>query len=513
MDKNEFILLKSKDDFSYAHYKNSPLALETGFLGTAGEALKDSCNHITLFVDPRYHIQADIQTKNKNVDVVKMQMGTNFITYLKKFLKEGSTLFVPAKSTSYAFCKTLETSLSGIKIKPYNTEYDPKSLDNPDSPVFEIDIKISGKSAKDKIKKLNSDNFLITDLEQIAYILNLRSYKTNEISTFQSKLFIINPSRAILFTDYKTPDIIETRPLSEFEKYIKSIKNEIKVDYNSISLYDYNLIQKPVPVKKNPIVKMASVKNKYELNHYIESFKRLDIALYNFEKRIKEGLSEFELNKIFYEELLKAGACTTSFKTILAIGENSSIIHYTSYSNTKVLKKGDIILLDCGGYFEGGYATDITRVFCYGDVNEEVKEIYTAVLKAQLKVYHSNLLYTDELYDLAVKTLKKYEKKGFFFPHGLGHGIGIPVHQPPLALTKNVRQKLRRGNVFSIEPGLYCEKKFGIRLENSVYFKDGKKISLSHFPYNEKMINFDMLNKTEKKLLADWNNEAKRIYE
>ena len=87
------------------------------------------------------------------------------------------------------------------------------------------------------------------------------------------------------------------------------------------------------------------------------------------------------------KELIKKGAKCTSFKTILAIGENSSSIHYSNYDKNKILKEGDIILLDCGGYYEGGYATDITRVFfCKGKMSDKVKEIYTAVLKAQLKL-------------------------------------------------------------------------------------------------------------------------------
>ena len=169
-----------------------------------------------------------------------------------------------------------------------------------------------------------------------------------------------------MFCDYKIPfkyDFIKIKPMKSYEKFIKSIDSEIYTDFSTVSFYDFNLIKKPVEIKKSPVVKMASIKNKAEINHYIDSFKRLDSTLFSFRERIKEGLSEFELNKIFEKELKKEGAITTSFKTILAIGENSSIIHYTNLSKDKILKKGDIILLDCGGYYGGGYATDITRVF------------------------------------------------------------------------------------------------------------------------------------------------------
>lgn len=513
--KSKFVLLKSKDDYSYSHYPASPLSIMTGFVGTAGEGILDGEGHITLFVDPRYHIQADIQTKGKDVTVVKTDSQFGFVFYLKNFLPKNSVLEVPEKSTGFSFYKKLQKELEGIEIIPYKTEEDFSSIDNAESPVFEVPVEIAGETANMKIKKLKKENFLITNLEEIAYLLNLRSFKTKETAVFRSKLFIQNENKAFLFTDYKLPEIspiIKVKPMSEYEDFIKGISSDVLIDIDSISLYDYNLLQSPKPVRKNPAVKMASIKNKFEINHYKDSFRRLDYALFGFRDKIKEGLSEFELNGIFEKELIREGAFCTSFKTILAIDDNSSIIHYTANSKDKFLKKGSIILLDCGGYYEGGYATDITRVFvCGAPLNEEIKEIYTAVLKAQLNVYNSKLLMSDELDNLAKKILKKYEKKGFYFPHGLGHGIGIPVHQFPPILSNRFKIKIRNGNVFTVEPGLYCAGKFGIRLENTVYLDKGEKISLSHFPYEENLINYDILNKKEQKWLLNWQEASKRI--
>ena len=508
----KYILLKSKDDYSFEHYALSPLSKLTGFVGTAGEGLQDENGHITLFVDPRYHIQADIQTKNRDVSVVKMTGQYGLITYFNDFLPKNSTLLIPEKSVSYGLYKNLKENLKCIKIETYKTEEDCSSIDNNDAPVFEVEKNVAGKTFFEKLKKLDLKNYLVVNLEEIAYLLNLRSYKTKNTSLFRSKLFIKSKDEAILFTDYEIPikdDKIKVKKMSEYEGYIKKQTASISVDINSISLYDYNLIKNINLVSENKIAHMASVKNTQEINHYKASFKRLDAALYDFRNQIKEGLSEFELNEIFEKALIKNGAKTTSFKTILAIDENSGIIHYTANSKEKILKNGSLILLDCGGYYEGGYATDITRVFALGDVDDEVKKIYTAVLKAQLNVYHSKFLMTDEFDNLAKKILKKYEKENFSFPHGLGHGIGIPVHQAPPTLSNKFKIKIKKGNVFTIEPGLYAEGKFGIRLENTVYFDGKNKISLSKFPYEEKMINYDMLNKEEKKWLLEWQNQEK----
>ena len=114
----EFLLLKSKDDLTLEHNKNTPLFKLTGFLGTAGEAIQDSTGKITLFVDPRYHIQAEAQTKGRNVEVVKLDMKTSLTDALKSLLRKGSTLYVPSKSTKISTYKTFKKELKGIEILP-----------------------------------------------------------------------------------------------------------------------------------------------------------------------------------------------------------------------------------------------------------------------------------------------------------------------------------------------------------------------------------------------------------
>ena len=98
---NEYILLKSKGDLTFEHNKNTPLFNITGFSGTAGEAVIDKKGKIALFVDPRYHIQAESETKGRNINVIKMDMKTSFIGAIEKYLPEKSTLYINSKSKSY----------------------------------------------------------------------------------------------------------------------------------------------------------------------------------------------------------------------------------------------------------------------------------------------------------------------------------------------------------------------------------------------------------------------------
>lgn len=549
LNKNEYILLKSKDDLTLEHNKNTPLYKLTGFSGTAGEAIQDYKGKIILFVDPRYHIQAENETKGKNVEVIKLDMKTSLVEALKSRLHKGDTLFIPSKSTKISTFKTFEKELEGIDLKPYDTEDEPEC----DAKIETVPLEICGVSYDKKVEKLRrtlkkpgaagtvknskGQSILLTSLEDVSYILNLRCYAEPNTSVIRAKM-LVTENEAYIFSDCVIPKLkgVKHLPLKDMAKTLKKTGSEILIDENNITLNDFNLVKNPAALNKNPVQKMASIKNAAEIKHYKEAFKRLDDALYSFRDKIKPGLSEFELKEIFEKELIRNGAKGTSFKTILAVGENSSSIHYSNYDKEKIIKEGEILLIDCGGYYEGGYATDITRVFVCPpekpektgsktnnnkddkfsvNIPQKVKEIYTAVLKAQLNVFFKDFTETKHMDALARKILKPYEKpeKGrFLFPHSLGHGVGIPVHQAPPTLTLNPKFNcaLQNNMVFTIEPGLYnctAEKgSFGIRLENTVYYdkKRNKKLTLSKFPYEESLIDGTMLNKKEQKWLQIW---------
>ena len=198
-----------------------------------------------------------------------------------------------------------------------------------------------------------------------------------------------------------------------------------------------------------------------------------------------------------------------SFKSIVAKDKNSALAHYSKCSKDEILKDGSLVLIDCGAYYEQGLATDITRVFVKGKPSELQRKVYTTVLKMFLNAY--NYESQDGKYvgynidELARKIYSENEIDGFEFNHGLGHGIGVSVHEYPPNLSKNEMAKIEiKDNMcFTIEPGLYNEKHFGIRLENSCYMKKGKITSLVHMNYEKKLIDFSMLNEQEK----EWLNE------
>ena len=205
----------------------------------------------------------------------------------------------------------------------------------------------------------------------------------------------------------------------------------------------------------------------------------------------------------------KYGAKLLSFKSIVAKDQNSALAHYSKSSEKEIMKDGSLVLIDCGAYYEGGYATDITRVFVKGTPSEEQKIIYTTVLKSSLAAFNEPITDKTTGYDIdkvARDLLNKIAPKNFEFSHGLGHGIGISVHEQPPRLSPADSSKtiLEDNMCFTIEPGIYFKDFGGVRLENSVYMKDRKIHSFSRMCYEKKLINFDMLTDTEKEWLKDF---------
>ena len=133
------------------------------------------------------------------------------------------------------------------------------------------------------------------------------------------------------------------------------------------------------------------------------------------------------------------------------------------------------------------------------------KKVYTMVLKAFLNCYNSNAKTGQELDKLAHQILDESVDK-FAFSHGLGHGIGINVHEAPPSLNQSetAKEEFVDGMCYTIEPGLYNSSKFGVRLENSCYRKDGRNQSFTNMGFERKLIDLNLLTEQERKWLKEF---------
>ena len=311
---------------------------------------------------------------------------------------------------------------------------------------------------------------------------------------------------AILFSGEK---------LKSLDDFLKNVKHDVFVDKNTINAYDYKLLGDRAFEQKINHIKLAkSQKNKFEIEHLKDAFRRTDNAVLAIRDFImnNDEISEFDIAVQLAKEFKTQGALGLSFASIVAKDENSALAHYSKCSKEEIIKDGSLILIDCGGYFEGGLATDITRVFVKGEAKQLHKKIYTNVLKAFLSGYnylkkHTQRPVTGFDIDKYVRDFfNSKDLEGFVFNHGLGHGIGINVHEYPPNLSSNEIAKvpLIDGECFSIEPGLYKEGFFGIRLENSCYYQNGDIHSFVQMPYEKKLINYDILSNEEKVWLKEF---------
>lgn len=485
-----FLLVNSTNKYleEYTPLEENSRYFLTDFSGSTGDVLV-TLEDIYLFVDGRYHIQADLEVNHDIVSVVKLQTGQTFLEELIKKIPQGETLGIFAKKNSQTRVEYLEKN--GIKLKYFNNDPLDKVIDYDSSNI----VKVDGVSVEEKIKDIDIDGaVLITNLEEVAYLFNLRDFSKNYSSKIRGKAVIL-AGRA--------------RLLDDIDDFVESYKGKIYVDKSTINAYDYKLIGEKVEVlSDSPIKLMKSVKTDDEINHYIDAFKRTDMAVKAIRDYIEnnDNISEYDIAEQLEKEFKRFGAKSLSFKSIVAKDKNSALAHYSKCSKDEILKDGSLVLIDCGAYYEQGLATDITRVFVKGTPSELQKRVYTTVLKMFLNAYNSDLKVGYDIDNLARKIYSENEIEGFVFNHGLGHGIGVSVHEYPPNLSKNEMAKVEIKNnmCFTIEPGLYNENYFGVRLENSCYMKDGKIKSFVHMNYEKKLIDFSMLTEQEKEWLKEF---------
>lgn len=508
----------------------------TGFNGSAGDVIY-SQDKIWLFVDPRYHELAQLQVKDKNIEIVKLSLSQSFFEGLKSIIEDkNDKILINPKKISFNFFKLFSSYFENYEFLNHDPVLDfvkPKNI-NTSLPLSFVPKYISGISAFQKINKLKKhlkstqDALFISNLADIAYFTNLRNFSQNYSSSFFARLIVFKNKPAVLFTDFKLPnknDFDQALTVLKQDDYIDFLNNcsdikNILINKNSINLFDYNFLNIKFNIKPdNFSSNLKAIKTKEEINHLKSAFKRTDNVMKQVQNIINGGekINEANLFETIETEFRNIqNATNLSFSPIVGFGTNSSIIHYSVPNKNCDLENGDFVLVDTGGYFEGGYATDITRTFCRGIPNIQQKQIYTFVLKAFLNSFFAkNIKNGYKLDKIARNILNQKKNDGFLFNHALGHGVGVNVHEMPPAISKSKfsKRKLKPNMVFTIEPGLYKEKCFGVRLENTVYtVKKGNKLKIKtfvKFPFEEKCIDFKLLSKDEKRLFRKYKRMSK----
>ena len=505
------LLLNTTNEFlvEYNTLQENSLYKLTGFSGSTGQALVTS-EKIFLFVDGRYHIQAEQETDSEKITVIKLNSWKDFWAKLREMLPQGSELGLFSKKNSL---KIVNNFAKYYKVKLIDN--DPFDNDCAISAPQNISVseKLTGMSTDEKVRQIchiadlkDDEMIYLTDLDDVSYLFNLRNYETPYSAKIRAKALIYDGSAKLFLPE----------EFKRLEDFLKMTGLKILIDPETINAYDAYLLENQsncfeiLDMDKNPVKYLRTHKTDAEINHLKDAFARTDKALSVVRDYIysNDNISEYDIEQKLREEFKNQGAVGLSFKPIIAKDKNSALAHYSKSSKDENITDGNLVLIDCGAYFDGGLATDITRVFVKGEPSELHKKIYTTVLKAFLNAfnYYKDGVTGYDIDDFVRKFFEKNDCDGFVFNHGLGHGIGINVHEAPPNLSNSeiAKTHFEDNMCFTIEPGLYKEGKFGVRLENSCYFKDGKIYSFVKMNYEKKLIDFGMLSQKEKEYLSEF---------
>jgi len=520
-------IVPKNDEYFSEYPKNDRLRKITGFSGSAGLAIiLKKINY--LFVDGRYTIQAQ-QQSGKDFKIIEIHKKPTH-TIIKNYnLGYDPKLFTLRNLKNYFPNNNL------ISINNNLIDQIIKFKEKESKPFFSLDKKIVGESHQSKITKIinflkinKADYLFISAPENVAWILNIRGYDSPNSPIPNARLIIGKNRKLFLITNkVNVKKIIREKKISQSQvisiKDIPNLINRLKgknfiIDNKTCSIFFTNIIKSKFNILdfNDPIYKLKSIKNSYEINHMIKVHKKDGLALTRFIYWIKninkKDITEIDAqNKLEKFRKLDPDYLFPSFNTIAGSGSNGAIVHYKAEKkSTKKLSKKDIFLVDSGGQYHYG-TTDVTRTICFSDQKQYIKNAFTNVLKGHIAVALTDLSKDNTGKKIDIRARKFLKKEGLDYAHGTGHGVGffLNVHEGPQSISKYNSVKIEKGMILSNEPGFYKKNYFGIRIENLMFAKQFKeKIffeNLTMAPIEKDLINYKLLNKIEKNYLFKYH--------
>lgn len=522
----------------------------SGFNGSAG-VLVITKQHIGLWVDSRYYIQAEKQTRGISIEVFKDGMPgvPNYIDWLTYTLPSDSVCAVDGFTIPYAEYMKVEKKLAefGIKMEYVVNIINELYLARTELPLDEIqemDFSLNQKTRQEKLAqvreemlKLNATHYLISSLDDVAWLTNLRGTDVPYNPVFYAHMIITPTEEHLYINPHKLTSIISKRldedgiKVSLYDHFEKNVSN---LPAGARVLYDPNKINArivkalrddTVKVEAPSVVEaLKAVKTENEIKHITAAHVKDGVAMVNFLHWLQWAYATEELTELSVADKLlefrkqQEGFLCESFGAISAFGENAASCHYapTIETNTRI---GDgFLLMDTGGQYVGG-TTDITRTIAMGAINDKQACVdYTLVLKGHIAI--SRAIFPEGTHGSQLDTLARAAmwQNQIDFGHGTGHGVGfnLNVHEGPQRISKRDNgSEIKAGYVTTDEPGIYREGKWGVRIENVVVCKEVGQSEFGRFlgfypitmcPIDKRTIVAEMLTQEEKEWLNDYHS-------
>lgn len=489
----------------------------SGFDGSAGTAVV-TMHSAALWTDSRYFLAAEEQLKGTEFQLMKLKIpGTLSIAeWLGKELQDvdspevGLDGWVNSYSSTSGLIADLRKA-GGITVR---TNFDPLEeiwKDRPSIPLKPVEIQpmeFAGEDVPSKIKRIrqalraqHADGMLVSALDDIAWTLNLRGTDVHCVPVFVSYLLIAS-DKVSLFVDeakvsseiraYLESNGVSIYKYNKVEEGLKAYSEyNILLDGNETSYYLWKAVRcQEIVQASSPIPAMKAVKNEAEIAGYRSAMLKDGVAMVKFLKWLLPAVEAGGETEISIDKKLTALRAEQklfrdiSFDTIAGYQAHGAIVHYEATPETDIpLKPEGLLLLDSGAQYQDG-TTDITRTIALGPITEEMKHIYTLVLKAHIQLELAK--FPDGASGTQLDALGRecMWREGFNFLHGTGHGVGsyLSVHEGPHQIRMEyMPTPLRAGMTLTDEPGLYLAGKFGVRIENTVLLSDYMKTEFGKF--------------------------------
>ena len=519
----------------------------SGFNGSAGTAVV-TMKSAALWTDSRYFLAAEEQLEGTEYQLMRLKIeGTPTIAeWLGKELQDVQSpeVGLDGMVNSYNYVKDLSYSLRKLGGITLRTNLDPleQIWENrpslPANPVEIQSLEYAGETLVSKVarirkslRELHADGMLVSALDDIAWTLNLRGTDVHCNPVFVSYLLIESDKVSLFVDDNKlSPEVkqylqdnqVSLYNYNKVEKCLESYSEyNILLDGDETSYYLWKTVKcQEIVAAASPIPAMKAVKNEAEIEGYRSAMLKDGVAMVKFLKWLKPAVEAGGQTEISIDEKLTSLRAEQklfrdiSFDTIAGYAQHGAIVHYEATPETDVvLKPEGLILIDSGAQYQDG-TTDITRTIALGGVSEEMKHIYTLVLKAHIQL--ELVKFPDGASGTQLDAVGRecMWREGYNFLHGTGHGVGsyLCVHEGPHQIRMEwMPTPLRAGMTLTDEPGLYLAGKFGVRIENTVLISDYMSTEFGKFlqiepltlcPIDTTPIDVDMLLPEE----IDWLN-------
>ncbi len=541
------------DDFHSSEYVGDYFkarAWISGFTGSAG-TLVAGHDFVGLWTDGRYFLQASQQLEGTGITLMKMgEEGVPTISeYLNDHLTKDSTLGFDGRCVSAGFVEELvECNIVYEKDLVDEIWTDRPALSK--KPAWLLEEETCGLTRREKIalireemKKNGADSLLLTALDDIAWLFNMRgddiSYNPTALAFCvmtdkEVRLFI---QKGVLNAEQEIQFVMDGIMLDSYlnvYEYVKTLSGKnIWLNDQRTSYALMENLPKDMEVIKGltPVAYMKCQKNEKEQENMRNAHVKDGVAMTKFMYWLKNNVGKTAMTEISVAETVKnfrkaqEGFVEESFNTICGYEAHGAIIHYsaTEETNAEIHPEG-LLLVDSGAQYLDG-TTDITRTFAVGPVSEKAKKDFTIVLKGNLRLGAAKFKEGCNGENLDMIARGPLWENGMDYNHGTGHGIGfvLNVHETPARINWKRRDgygendPLKEGMIISNEPGFYPEGQYGIRHENLLLCKKAEKTVYGQFmefetltlvPFDLDAVDVTLLDSREKQLLNDYHERV-----